>query len=186
MSEPSSRNRLLNTAASLFRRKGYDGVGLAEILSEAGLPKGSLYHHFPGGKRELAEEATLWVGGIIENVVAEAFVEAGTFREGAANTCRAIARLATQQERLLACPVMSMLQAASQDPELRQVACTVLDKWKRRLAGYATQFGCADPEAAAEQVLVMVQGAWILALADQSGAPLERLAERLLRDPAFQ
>ena len=37
-----------------LRRKGYHGVGLSELLTEAGAPKGVLYHHFPGGKSELA------------------------------------------------------------------------------------------------------------------------------------
>lgn len=37
-----------------LRRKGYHGVGLNELLAEAGAPKGVLYHHFPGGKSELA------------------------------------------------------------------------------------------------------------------------------------
>ena len=48
--EPTSRDRLVTAATRLFRQRGYDGTGLAEILSEAGVPKGSLYHHFPDGK----------------------------------------------------------------------------------------------------------------------------------------
>ncbi|MFY8043743.1 MAG: TetR/AcrR family transcriptional regulator, partial [Rhodoferax sp.] len=38
-------------------RKGYHGVGLTELLSAAQAPKGVLYHHFPGGKAELAVAA---------------------------------------------------------------------------------------------------------------------------------
>ena len=55
MSDPTSRDKLIRTASNLFRQKGYSGVGLSELLKEAGLPKGSLYYHFPGGKRQLAE-----------------------------------------------------------------------------------------------------------------------------------
>jgi len=46
--EPSTRDRLVQAATRLFRQRGYDGTGLTEILTEAGVPKGSLYHHFPG------------------------------------------------------------------------------------------------------------------------------------------
>ena len=56
MSDHNSRETLVRAASRLFRQKGYSGVGLTEILKEAGLPKGSLYYHFPGGKAELPTE----------------------------------------------------------------------------------------------------------------------------------
>lgn len=50
-----TRLRLLQVATRLFQQRGYHAVGLAEILVLSETPKGSLYHHFPGGKPELAE-----------------------------------------------------------------------------------------------------------------------------------
>ena len=50
----STRDRLIAAMLNALRRKGYHGVGLSELLAEAGAPKGVLYHHFPGGKSELA------------------------------------------------------------------------------------------------------------------------------------
>lgn len=41
----------------LFRQFGYDGVTLSKISQATGLGKASLYHHFPGGKAEMAEVA---------------------------------------------------------------------------------------------------------------------------------
>jgi TetR/AcrR family transcriptional repressor of lmrAB and yxaGH operons len=40
-----------------LRTKGFHGVGLSELLAQAQAPKGVLYHHFPGGKTELAVAA---------------------------------------------------------------------------------------------------------------------------------
>jgi TetR/AcrR family transcriptional repressor of lmrAB and yxaGH operons len=40
-----------------MRRSGYAGIGINEILAEGGAPKGSLYHFFPDGKRQIASEA---------------------------------------------------------------------------------------------------------------------------------
>lgn len=45
-----TRSRILRAAFRLFRKHGYNGVGLADLLAEASAPKGSLYHHFPQGK----------------------------------------------------------------------------------------------------------------------------------------
>lgn len=52
-----SRARAISTASSLFKKQGYHGTGLTQIIEESGSPKGSFYYHFPGGKEELAVEA---------------------------------------------------------------------------------------------------------------------------------
>lgn len=180
MSEPSNRDVLLRTASGLFRRKGYDGVGLKEILSASGLPKGSLYYHFPGGKRELAEAATLWAGQVVERQVDRILSNATDFAGGAAAVSRAIADTVKQKGQVLACPVASILQAGAQDERLRLAARQVLSDWTSCVARHAARLGHADPEGAAESLITQLEGAWLLALAEQNGDPLERLARRLL------
>jgi TetR/AcrR family transcriptional repressor of nem operon len=56
--EKAAKNRdtLLQAASRLFRKKGMDGVGVADIAKEAGLTHGALYAHFPS-KDALAAEA---------------------------------------------------------------------------------------------------------------------------------
>jgi AcrR family transcriptional regulator len=44
--EQSSRDKILDAAETLFARRGYSGIGLAEIAESAGLGKSSLFHHF--------------------------------------------------------------------------------------------------------------------------------------------
>ena len=55
-----TKDRLIHAAATLFRTRGYHGVGLADVLADAKAPKGSLYHHFPNGKSDLALAAATW------------------------------------------------------------------------------------------------------------------------------
>src|SRR3954468_19818041 len=56
MPPPATKDRLLDASGELFRRQGFAGTGIKQILAQAGAPFGSLYHHFPGGKDELAAE----------------------------------------------------------------------------------------------------------------------------------
>lgn len=56
-----TRTRLIRTATALFQSQGYHATGVAAILSSAGVPKGSLYHHFPGGKEALTVAAVDWL-----------------------------------------------------------------------------------------------------------------------------
>lgn len=54
---PMTRERVIAATIRLMRRCGYAGIGINEILAEGGAPKGSLYHFFPDGKRQIASEA---------------------------------------------------------------------------------------------------------------------------------
>ncbi|WP_315707765.1 TetR/AcrR family transcriptional regulator [Brenneria uluponensis] len=51
-----NRKRIVETASVLFRERGYDGVGVAELMSAAGLTHGGFYKHF-GSKADLMSEA---------------------------------------------------------------------------------------------------------------------------------
>ena len=59
-----TKERILDASGELFRRQGYMGTGVKEILAEAGAPFGSLYHHFPGGKAELGAETVRRSGAL--------------------------------------------------------------------------------------------------------------------------
>lgn len=51
-----SRTLLIETALRLFVTQGYEATPISQILDEAGMARGALYHHFPDGKRELFSE----------------------------------------------------------------------------------------------------------------------------------
>ena len=55
--KPRHREAIVNAAVTLFRRRGYSGTGLSDIVELSGAPKGSLYHYFPNGKLSIAEAA---------------------------------------------------------------------------------------------------------------------------------
>jgi TetR/AcrR family transcriptional regulator, lmrAB and yxaGH operons repressor len=64
-----SRAALIDTAATLFRRQGYAATGLSQILEDAGVKPGSLYHHFPRGKQQLAAAVVEAEGAGIEQLL---------------------------------------------------------------------------------------------------------------------
>ena len=64
-----SRAALIDIAATLFRRQGYAATGLNQILDEAGVKPGSLYHHFPQGKQQLAAAVVDHTGAAIEQLL---------------------------------------------------------------------------------------------------------------------
>src|SRR5258707_12194251 len=67
-----SRSRMIHAAAELFRQRGYHATTFSDVVRESGAPSGSTYFHFPGGKQELAREATARAGDAVEQLVDEA------------------------------------------------------------------------------------------------------------------
>ena len=55
--KPKYRDPIIDAAVTLFRRQGYAGTGLNEIVEMSGAPKGSLYYYFPDGKASIAVAA---------------------------------------------------------------------------------------------------------------------------------
>jgi TetR/AcrR family transcriptional repressor of nem operon len=68
------RERILTVAASLFRQKGFDGVGIVDIMKGAGLTHGGFYRHFESKEdlmiqvsaRALAGSTQVWEGIVSE------------------------------------------------------------------------------------------------------------------------
>jgi TetR/AcrR family transcriptional repressor of lmrAB and yxaGH operons len=50
---------MIAAARRPFREHGYLGTAMSDVVAESGVPRGSLYFHFRGGKEELATEVAL-------------------------------------------------------------------------------------------------------------------------------
>ena len=53
----ANREKILEVAGALFRERGFDGIGVADIMKRAGLTHGGFYGHF-ASKDDLAAEIT--------------------------------------------------------------------------------------------------------------------------------
>ena len=58
-----SRERMVRSAASLIGSRGVSATSFSDVLADSGAPRGSIYHHFPDGKHQLAEDAVRWTSG---------------------------------------------------------------------------------------------------------------------------
>ena len=51
------RQRMVLSALYLIAERGVQGTSIADVLERSGAPRGSVYHHFPGGKNEIVGAA---------------------------------------------------------------------------------------------------------------------------------
>src|SRR5437764_3111301 len=60
-----ARKKMIVSQALLQRERGVAGTALPDVLEHSGAPRGSIYHHFPDGREQLANEATQWAADFI-------------------------------------------------------------------------------------------------------------------------
>lgn len=68
-------SEMLQGLMSVLRAKGYDGASLMELANAAGLKKASLYHRFPGGKKEMAAAVLTYVEEWVHKNIYEVLID---------------------------------------------------------------------------------------------------------------
>lgn len=175
-----TRTRLIRAAVTLFQTQGYHATGVAAILSHVGVPKGSLYHHFPGGKKELTLAAIDWLCDEM----------AGRFRratEGSIPAEKQVLRLFTDtaawleandysQGALLALLAQEVDQT---ETELRIRIAQAYRDATVQLSAALTAGGAEQPEDLAISVMSALDGAVARARAQRTTAGLHRCGEMM-------
>ena len=180
----TSREKLAWTAAKLFQERGYNGVGLTEILTASGLPKGSLYHHFPNGKADLALEAAALAHRETTRIIEDAFCNAEDYRSGATTLLYKLAKLFEIMGKHTACPISETLFGGPENTSFRETSADYFEAWISQIAQHAERLGEPKGRARceAERLFMSLQGAWVLARAKQDGNVLRQLASLLFQD----
>jgi TetR/AcrR family transcriptional regulator, lmrAB and yxaGH operons repressor len=178
--QPRERKRrdgralLLNGARQLLAEKGYAGMELRDVAARGHAPRGSIYHHFPGGKTQLAREAAALEGTTIRDLIERSLEERG-LRETLTMFGEIFRRRVADHPERLGCPVAAAALARPEDPELAAVATAAFQSWERPIAAALRDEGVsrAEAEAFAGLVVSTVEGALLRARAAGDHAPLD-------------
>lgn len=182
MKTEGTRARIIATTVELMEAQGYHATGLNQILQQSNAPKGSLYHHFPGGKEALAAEAVEMAGQALTNDL-DALIAQGTDL-GTALTFM----IAFFRERLhtsdfqKGCPVTTVtLEIAATSDPIQQACRAIYRSWQTRIEQLLIASGWEAPRAPAMALFTLsaLEGALILCRAERSTRPLEQVAEEL-------
>jgi AcrR family transcriptional regulator len=172
----STKDRIIDSTAELFRRQGYTGTGVKQIAAMASAPFGSLYHFFPGGKEQLGEEVIRSSGALYLELFETIAVQApdavaaiGDFFSGAAETLR-------ETDYANACPIATVaLEVANTNEPLRQATADVFETWIDAATAYFAAAGIAADaaQALALSILSLLEGAFVFSRAMRTTEPLE-------------
>ncbi|OBG27066.1 TetR/AcrR family transcriptional regulator [Mycobacterium sp. 852002-51057_SCH5723018] len=168
-----SRAALIDSAATLFRRQGYAATGLNQILEEAGVRPGSLYHHFPLGKQQLAAAVVDSEGAGIEQLLRR-FLATG--RPVADIIDRWVDLLAAglAGDRRDGCPIEPIAtESVHASPLVREASARAFNGWCAAVEDRLRSDGWQDNDAKAVALAVisLIEGALILSrIAGAAGA----------------
>jgi AcrR family transcriptional regulator len=174
-----TRARMVEAAVTALQQRGVAGMSFTEILLASGAARGAIYHHFPGGKAQLAAEAAARNGADVRAflaglptdhpvIVVEAFLAA-------------VRPVVAASARGGGCAVAAVTVAAGADAgsgELRQVAASAFASWADQLAERLSAAGLAPGEAAdlAAMLIALLEGAHVLCRAAADLEPFDRAA----------
>jgi TetR/AcrR family transcriptional repressor of lmrAB and yxaGH operons len=181
---PKHRKPIVDAAVTLFRRQGYAGTGLNDIVDTSGAPKGSLYYYFPQGKASIAVAAVEETGRRVAETMIKLAAETGS----TGDLLRAHARLLAGWMRKSGfrdgCPITTVLLELA--PKDRNVAEAGRRAYAARIAAMrdkliADGFSPARADRLAILCVSTLQGALIQSRVERSGAPIETAADELAR-----
>ncbi|MEU4519823.1 TetR/AcrR family transcriptional regulator [Amycolatopsis sp. NPDC024027] len=178
--------------AELFRRNGYAGTGLKQIVSEAGAPFGSLYHFFPGGKEQLGEEV-IRTSGLAYIALFDLFIAPAADLVSGLEAFFA-AGIATLEatDYVEGCPIATVaLEVAATNEPLRKATADVFTAWIDAGTEKFARFGLSHAAARTLTITAVnnLEGAFVLcrSLRDTeamavAGAATVEVARRLLQE----
>jgi TetR/AcrR family transcriptional regulator, lmrAB and yxaGH operons repressor len=176
-----TRASMVRSAASLIRSRGVSATSLSEVLADSGAPRGSIYHHFPQGKTQLAEDAIRWTS---ERVLA--YLRTGPTDSASEVLERFIdlwRQVVVTSGGSAGCVVAGVAIDTVDDAPLMQVVRTAFRSWVEVLAAQLQAAGVPAHRAVpiAQTTLAGMEGALILCRAEGDSGPLDAVAEELMR-----
>jgi AcrR family transcriptional regulator len=178
--EKDSRQKMIESAGRLIGTRGVNAASFSEVLADSGAPRGSIYHHFPDGKDQLAAEAVRWTSA---RVLAYQRAFAGTTPAGVLERFIGMWRKVVEQSSGTAgCVVAGVgIDTLASEPGLIDLVRATFRDWIGLLDEQlqATGLSEARARAIATMTVASMEGALILCRAEAGVAPLDRVAAEL-------
>jgi AcrR family transcriptional regulator len=184
--QPKPRERILETAASLFYSQGYRAVGVDKIIADSGVAKMTFYKHFSSKDDLIAaylQNATegfwRWMDGVL--------LEHPDPKAGLLAIFTAVAKLSSSP----ACLGCAFAHAAGEFPDHAHPAHAVAKAYKQRVLQKLEDLSRAaktkDPIGLAQDLMLVMDGAWSAARMFGAGNHAARAAEtaRVLIEAQF-
>lgn len=172
---PKHRDKIVRSAAELFRRRGYAATGTNDIVALSGAPKGSLYHYFPDGKTQIAEEAVAYAGARVTATLTGLVAETGDPAAALRRYGRMLVGWLEKSGWRDGCPIATTLLEIA--PDADGVAAAGRGAFARWAAIFRDALAAQGvPDVRADRLgrfaITAIEGALVLARVQRGGEPI--------------
>jgi TetR/AcrR family transcriptional repressor of lmrAB and yxaGH operons len=165
--------KLVQATLDLLRQSGLGGAGINQVVEVSRAPKGSVYHYFPGGKRQLVTEALREADGAIGSSFQAIFRADVPMGEKVRTLFAKTATGIEANAFMKGCPVAAVTLDLSGELEaLREVCRGVFAHWIDVIAEGLEEIPARERRAVAQLIFATLEGGLILARAYGAKAPL--------------
>lgn len=181
MARPQSIDNvaLIERLSHTFRAVGYEGASLARLAQGAGMQKPSLYHRFPGGKRQMAEEVLASARDWFVERVFNPLASDGTPSERVAAVVRALDEFYSNGKQ--ACLLNLLSQPPSENSPFAEPIRMMFEALIDAFASVARDAGLDTEEAEvrAARAVALLHGSLVLARGMDSPTPFRAFTASL-------
>lgn len=173
-----SKEQVITKLIPVFRNYGYEGTTVSRLSEVTGLKKASLYHHFPGGKEEMAAAVLEYTGHWINENIFQPLKSEKPPREKVLAMCQGIDRF--YQTGTEPC-ILSVMSVGEADNLFHKQLEQSLKRWIDNLTKVVEEAGI-EPQIArerAEDAIMFIQGALVLVRVSQNTEPFNRAIAKL-------
>ena len=158
-----SRNRMIQSAALLFREHGYSGTGFRDVIEHSGAPRGSIYHHFPGGKEQLAADTVAWAADVIARRIERA-AQSGDPVAALGIFVDAWREVLEDSNFRAGCPIIAVAAEADAGSTATAAAADAFTRWQDLISHALLDAGVSRTDARRLATLVVagIEGAILL------------------------
>jgi TetR/AcrR family transcriptional regulator, lmrAB and yxaGH operons repressor len=181
---PGTRQRMIEATMRLLQRDGYAATSWRGVVEEAGTPWGSAYHHFPGGKEQLAAAAVQLGSDLVVAGLEQCLEQSQTVGDGVRLWFATGGKNLKQSRYRGGCPIATVaLETAPQSTALAAVCGASFKQWETVLAARLRAAGLPGGRAVdlATLVVANLEGSLILARVRQSIEPVALAGETMGR-----
>ncbi|MEU8896124.1 TetR/AcrR family transcriptional regulator [Nocardia sp. NPDC048505] len=178
---PDARRRMIEGAIESLRVHGASATSVEAVLAATGTPRGSVYHHFPGGRTQLIGDAVTAAGTVMSELIDALTREHDPVHalERFADLWRTTLR---DSDYRAGCPIFAVAVETNDDaPQFAHAAAEIFARWHTALTGLLLRHDVPAARATrlATLTVAAIEGAITLSRVQRSTVPLDDTVEEL-------
>ncbi|UOG55219.1 TetR/AcrR family transcriptional regulator [Leptospira noguchii] len=178
-----TKQEMITAARKLIQAKGVAATGLMEVVAVAETSRGSIYHHFPGGKDELIclaiEEAAI----LAELGILRAGKKGKSVSEVIQKIVSVFRQVPENSKWQIGCPVAATaIEGHSQSPIVRDAVADAFSRWSKAIEFTLSKAGLKpeDAKSIGVGIVAALEGGLLLSRGLSSSKPYDTIVDLII------